>query len=182
MLGVSGLGVSALVGASRGIFKITDYGRSPDGRWNKDLVLGKAIAFEEHICPTATPAPSVIEAGEHVAGIAPEVAEEVANARRVRLAPRDVWRMVTPEVVRDAFSYNEEAECIVITVKPVGHAWGVYSKTALKVKCVRTRQRHAAKKQLTQELERQDNIITSAKPEESIWIDQMQDDNGDKKG
>ena len=36
--------------------------------------------------------------------------------------------------------------------------------------------------QLTQELERQDKIITNAKPEESILIDEMQDDNGDKKG
>ena len=53
--------------------------------------------------------------------------------------------MGTPEVVRDAFSYNEEAERLAITVKNVCHAWRVYSKTALKAQCVRTRQRHAAK-------------------------------------
>ena len=53
--------------------------------------------------------------------------------------------MGTPEVARDAFSYNEEAERLVITVKPVGHAWRVYSKTALKATCLRTRQRHAKK-------------------------------------
>ena len=88
-MGVSGLGVSVLVGTSSGIFKTTDYRRSLDGRWNKDLVLGMVITFEEYICPTATPAPFIIEAGEHVPGIAPEVAEEVANARRVRLVLRD---------------------------------------------------------------------------------------------
>ena len=53
--------------------------------------------------------------------------------------------MGTPDAVRDAFSYNEEAECLVIIVKPVGRAWRVYSKAALRATCARTRQRHAAK-------------------------------------
>ena len=38
------------------------------------------------------------------------------------------------------------------------------------------------KEQFIQELGRQDKIIANAKPEESILIDEMQDDNGDKKG
>ena len=98
--GVSGLGVSVLVGTLGGILKAIDYRRSPDGRWNKDLVLGVVIILEEYICPTATPAPFVIEAGERVPGIAPEVAEEVVNARKVRLVPRDFCCMGTPEVAR----------------------------------------------------------------------------------
>ena len=88
-MGVSGLGFSVLVGTPREIFKTTDYRRSPDGRWSKDLVFGMAITFEEYICTAATPAPSVFEAGEHGPGIAPEVAEEVVNVRRVRLVPID---------------------------------------------------------------------------------------------
>ena len=34
--------------------------------------------------------------------------------------------------------------------------------------------------QLTQELERQDKSITNAKPEESILIDEMQNNNGEE--
>ena len=71
-------------------FKTTDYSRSPDGRWNKDLVLKVVLnTFEEYICAAAIPAHFVIEAGEHVPGLAPEVAEEAVNARRARLVPRD---------------------------------------------------------------------------------------------
>ena len=143
--GVSGLGVSVLAGASRGIFKTTDYRRSPDGRLIKDLALGVATTFEEYFCPAATPAPFVIEAGEHGPGIAPKVAEEVVNARIVCPVQKISLRVVIPEVVRDAFSYTEDTKCLVIIVKTVVHAWRVYSKAASPAKCVRTGQRHAAK-------------------------------------
>ena len=122
---VSGLGVSVLVGTSGGIIETSDNRRSPDWRWNKDLVLGVATTFEEHICPAATPAPFVIEAGEHGPGIAPEVAEEVVTLEGYVSSQEISWRVVLPEVVLDAFSYNEEAECLVIIMKPVGHTWRV---------------------------------------------------------
>ena len=51
-----------------------------EGGTRISLVLGMVITFAEHICPTASAAPFVIEAGEHVPGIAPEVVEEVVNA------------------------------------------------------------------------------------------------------
>ena len=46
--------------------------------------------FDEFICPAATPAHPVIEARERASGVAPEVTEEVVNARRVRLVPTNV--------------------------------------------------------------------------------------------
>ena len=89
---MSGLSVSVSVGTSRGNFKITtEYRRSHDGWWNKDLVLGMVTSLKEYICPSASPSLFVIVAGDNCPGIAPEVAEEDANTRRVRLVPCDFF-------------------------------------------------------------------------------------------
>ena len=56
-LDVSGTTNSVIVGTASGIFKTQDYRRSPDGRWNLELVNGMATTFEEYICPTSTPSP-----------------------------------------------------------------------------------------------------------------------------
>ena len=90
------------------------------------------------------------------------------------------WRVVIPAVARDAFSYNREAECLVIIVKRVGHAWRVYLKSSVEGKMRKDKTAARREQQLTRELKRQDEIITNAKPEESILIDGMQDNNNDE--
>ena len=63
-----------MIGTLNGIFKTTDYRRSPGGRWNKDLVLGAAATFEDASAQHPFQKFSVIEASESGPGIAPEVA------------------------------------------------------------------------------------------------------------
>ena len=83
--------------------------------------------------------------------------------------------MATPAGVRDAFSFKDELECFVIIVKPVDHAWRVYSKVAVHTYRAATRRSYSP----TQEPERQDGVIANVKPEELILVDEMPNNNGE---
>ena len=141
-----------------------------------------AITFEEYVCPAAPPEPFVIEADEHGPVVAPEVAEEAFNTTRVRVVPRYF------------LAHGNTGGCpgCIQLQRGVGvsrnHSEACRSRMegiledSVEGKMRKDRAAARREEQLTWELERQDKIITNAKPEGSILIDEMQDDNGDKKG
>ena len=46
------MGIGVLIGTKNGVVKTTDYRTAPEGRWNRQLVLAVATAFEQHLLPT----------------------------------------------------------------------------------------------------------------------------------
>jgi hypothetical protein len=88
-LGIAGLSTEAIIGTSSGVVRTNEFRVSPDGKWNRELVLSIPTSFQDYIDPeNNAPKPSVI-LPVPTADLGPGVPATEIQARRMRLVRRD---------------------------------------------------------------------------------------------